>query len=114
MAKLRNTTRGDLTAGGVTFPAGGAAVELPDGFADQIRGDVVFAAWYQDGWLVAEEGETLPEPEPVVDELTADMLDAMDKDALMALMDERDIEYDGRLGETKLRETAKAALFPED
>lgn len=51
MSALRNTTRGALSAGDVTFPAGGSA-DLPEGFDARVKGDVVFAAWLDMGWLV--------------------------------------------------------------
>ncbi len=63
---LRNTTRGDLSAGGVTFPAGGVAEAPPAG---AVRGDAVFAAWLAEGRLV--EAETVVAPAADTDQRAA-------------------------------------------
>lgn len=111
--RFRNTTRGDLSAGGVTFPAG-ATADTTEGFNDAVAGDVVFAAWVNMGWLVMEGEAKSPDAQgrasiiagiirnigadrlPKVSAINRAMPDDMDRvtaaerDAIWADMQERD------------------------
>jgi hypothetical protein len=46
-----NKTKGDLAAGEVVFQPG-VVTPVSQGFADRVKGDVVFKAWISEGRLV--------------------------------------------------------------
>lgn len=62
-----------------------------------------------DGWKPDEE-EQVPPPKIDPDKPLDDEFDAMNKDALKAWLDERNVEYIPQWGEKRLRETARAWL----
>lgn len=93
--KLTNTAKSDRGLGEIVIPAG-QTVEVADDCAELAT--PVVQAWLEDGVLVAECAED-----------PTDDFDSMNAAALKAWLDERDVEYDGRLGADKLRALARAS-----
>lgn len=109
--EVRNTTKGDLAmAPGFVVPAGGT-LEVEEQDMRRLVNSKVVQAWGEMGWLVADEEIAAADPDQSED-VDADAIAAMDKDALIAFLEGRGIEVDKRLGEDRLREQALEALAP--
>lgn len=93
MAKLSNTSKGDLIfPGGVLLVAGASNVEVDDEIVDTWGGDKnkVIKGWIDDGKLVVGDYQPLDEDEGP----TATDYSKSKKDELMDLLDERGIDFD--------------------
>lgn len=110
--EITNTTKTDIgLQPGIIVPAGGV-LTIDNGTLTTLKALPSVKAHFVSGALV-EDG-AVEAPEPVthdVPESPEDIDAIIDKDALRALLDAHETEYDGRAGVPKLQALLKSVMF---